>query len=182
MGEIRVQKEKEIFNENVMTFKEREAELEALKKKEQEEERRKKNSPFKHFLQVNKDTYKLEDKLMKENPLAYRIWRFLANNMDSYNAVMVSYVVLGELFEVSRTTLYRAIKVLEEGNYVSIHKSGTSNIYSLNDNMVWNSWGKNKQYSSFTANVIISESEQTDKIKKDIKLKKQKHTELKIKE
>ena len=78
MSEIKVQNEKDIFNPNVKSFNEREAELVQLQAKEEELKKRQRNSPFKNFLQVNKETYKLEDKLMKKNPLAYRIWRFLA--------------------------------------------------------------------------------------------------------
>lgn len=180
MSEIKVQNEKDIFNPNVKSFNEREAELVQLQAKEEELKKRQRNSPFKNFLQVNKETYKLEDKLMKKNPLAYRIWRFLANNMDHYNAVMVSYNVLMEIFDVSRTTIYRAIKVLEDGEYIKIYKSGTSNIYAINDNMVWNSWGTNKKYSKFSANIIIGESEQSQKTKKEIKIKTEKHKQIKL--
>ena len=47
--------------------------------------------------------------------------------------------------------------------------------------MVWNSWGTNKKYSKFNANVIISEGEQTEKMKKELKdLKVEKHKEVKF--
>lgn len=167
---------------NKVSFEQREKDLKEMDKREEETRKREKNSPFRSFVQVNKDTYKLEDQLMKENPLAYRIWRFLANNMDRYNAVIISQETLTELFEVSRTTIWRAIKVLDEGEYIKIYKSGTSNVYALNDNMVWNSWGSNKKYSKFSANVIISEEEQDDKIKKEIEdLKIENHKEVKFK-
>lgn len=181
MSDVKVTESKNIFDEGSRTFEERKVELEAISKQEEAELKRKKNSSFKNFLQVNRDTYKLEDKLMKQNPLAYRIWRFLANHMDNYNAVMVSYVALTEVFEVSRTTVYRAIKVLEDNDYIRIYKSGTSNVYTLNDEMVWSSWGSNRPYSKFQANIIIAESEQSDKVKSEIKLKVERHKELKIK-
>ena len=178
--EIIVQNENDILNPNIKNFQERKLELDEISKAEKDALKRERNSPFRNFLQVNKETYKLEDKLMKENPLAYRIWRFLANHMDQYNAVMVSYNVLMEIFDVSRTTIYRAIKVLEDGEYIKIYKSGTSNIYAINDNMVWNSWGTNKKYSKFNANIIIGESEQSQKIKKEIKIKTEKHKQIKL--
>ncbi len=100
---------------------------------------------------------------------------------ELFNAVIVSQEVLTEMFEVSRSTIYRAIKILDEGNYIKIYKSGTSNVYALNDDMVWNSWGTNKKYSKFNANVIISEDEQTEEIKKELKdLKIEKHKEVKF--
>ena len=181
MGEIRVSEERDIFNPNSVNFEERAIQIEKDKKREQEELRRKRSSPFKSFVQMNKKTYEMEDKLMQENSLAYRIWRFLANNMDDYNAVIVSQETLTELFEVSKTTIWRAIKVLKDGNYIKTYRTGGSNIYALNDNMVWNSWGDNKRYSKFNANVIISESEQTEEIKKELKdLKTEKHKEVKF--
>lgn len=181
MAEIMVSEERDIFNPRSVSFEERAAQLEKEEKREQEELKRKRNSPFKSFVQMNKKTYKLEDKLMQENPLAYRIWRFLANNMDDYNAVIVSQSTMQELFEVSRMTLYRAIKTLTDGDYIKIYKSGTSNVYALNDDMVWNSWGDNKKYSKFSANIIMSETEQTEAVKKELKdLKTEKHKEVKF--
>ena len=42
-------------------------------------------------------------------------------------------------------------------------------------------WGTNKKYSKFNANVIISEGEQTEKMKKELKdLKVEKHKEVKF--
>lgn len=181
MAEILVGEDRDIFNPNNVNFDERKKQLEEDKKREEEQLKRNKKSPFKSFVQMNKKTYALEDRLMQKNPLAYRIWRFLANNMDGYNAVIVSQETLTELFEVSRTTIWRAIKILEDDNYIRTYKSGTSNVYALNDDMVWNSWGTNKKYSKFSANVIISESEQTEEIKKELKdLKTEKHKEVKF--
>jgi len=181
MAEILVQKERNLLKNNQVSFEERQEQLEADKKREEEQLKRDKNSPFKSFIQMNKKTYELEDKLMQKNPLAYRIWRFLANNMDGFNAVIVSYNTMQEIFEVSRMTLYRAIKLLDEDDYIRIYKSGTSNVYALNHDMVWNSWGTNKKYSKFNANVIISEDEQTEEMKKELKdLKVEKHKEVKF--
>ena len=181
VAEILVGEDRDIFNPNNVNFDERTKQLEEDKKREEEQLKRDKKSPFKSFVQMNKKTYALEDRLMQKNPLAYRIWRFLANNMDGYNAVIVSQETLTELFEVSRTTIWRAIKILEDDNYIRTYKSGTSNVYALNDDMVWNSWGTNKKYSKFSANVIISESEQTEEIKKELKdLKTEKHKEVKF--
>ena len=181
MAELFVSNDKDILNPNTVTFEEREKQIQEEKKLEQEQLKREKNSPFNSFIQVNKKTYQVEDKLMKESLVAYRRWRFLANNMDSYNAVIVSQEVLTEIFEVSRSTIYRAVKILDEGNYIKIYKSGTSNVYALNDDMVWNSWGTNKKYSKFNANVIISENEQTEEMQKELKdLKVEKHKEVKF--
>lgn len=179
---LNVNDSKNIFKENQVSFDEREKQLKKEEHLEQEQLKRKRNSPYKSFVQLNKDTYNLEDKLMQENPLAYRIWRFLANNMDNYNAVIVSQETLTEIFDVSKTTIWRAIKVLRDGNYIKTYRTGGSNIYALNDKMVWNSWGNNLKYSKFGANVILSESEQPKDIKRSINdLKAENHKEIKFK-
>lgn len=182
MSGLKVSKERELLNPKSVSFEERKAQIEKDEKREEEMRKRAKNSPFDRFLQVNKKTYELEDELMKKNPLAYRIWRFLAQHMDKYNAVIVSQEVLTEIFDVSRTTIWRAIKVLDEREFIKIYKSGTTNVYALNDDMVWNSWGSNRVYSKFSANVIVSESEQTEDMKrelKDIKTENQKNVKFK---
>lgn len=180
MGVIAVGSERNILNPNSMTFDERQKRLEDEKKREEEEFKRAKKSPFRNFVQVNKDYYKVEDWLMAKSPIAYRIFKFLINNMDEYNAVICSQAVLQENFGVSRVTVSRAIKLLKEKGYIAVFKSGTSNVYALNDKIVWNSWGTNYPYSKFPANVILSATEQEESIQ--AKLKNVKHKEVIVKE
>lgn len=158
-----VSNERDITNPNHMTFKERQA---FLKKEEEEKKRKDRRSPYDNFVQFNQDMYKAEDWLMKESPIAYRIFKFLVKNMDNYNAVICSQTVLQEQFEVSRATVSRALKLLKDKGYVAVFKSGTSNVYALNDKIVWRSWGTNYQRSKFPANVLLSLSEQEEKTKK----------------
>jgi len=179
MIEISVGQQRNVLVPNSMTFEERQKQLEEQEQKDKEERERVKKSPYKEFVQVNKEAYKLEDKLMSESPIAYRIFRFLVNNMDGYNAVICSQTVLQEKFNVGRTTVFRAIKLLKEKNFLTIYKSGTTNVYAINKNIVWNSWGTNYKYAKFGANIILSESEQQEN---NIKLKTVKHKEIKIAE
>lgn len=78
-----------------------------------EHERRKK-SPYTKWIQVNNsiEAYKVEDWLMKNSPTAYRIFRFLASNMDKYNAVICSYKVMQEKFGYGQATVARAVELL----------------------------------------------------------------------
>ena len=147
------------------TFEERQAQLKEEKKREEEKRKKDKKSPYKNFTQVNKDFWKAEDWLMAKSPIAYRIFKFLVTNMDEYNAVICSYKVLQETFSISRATVTRAVKLLKEKGYIAVFKTGTSNVYALNHQIVWNSWGTNYQYSKFPANVILSVSEQENQTK-----------------
>lgn len=162
--EQKVSQEKDLLT-NCYSYEERANQLEKEMKEEKKEEKLRKQSPFKNFIQYNKDYYQAEDWLLKTSPIAYRIFKFLVQNMDKYNAVICSYTVLEETFEVSKPTITRAIKLLKETKYIEIYKSGTSNVYCINKNIVWSSWGKNYQYAKFGANIILSKTE-NEKLKK----------------
>lgn len=180
MAELAVGASHNVINPNSLTFEERQRQLESQDKKEKDASERAKKSPFKNFVQVNKDYYKAEDWLMSKSPIAYRIFKFLINGMDDYNAVICSYKVLQENFGVSQDTVRRAIKILKEKKYIDVYKSGTSNVYAINKNIVWNSWGTNYNYAKFGANIIISESEQEKSVQ--AKIKAVKHKEITLKE
>jgi len=164
------------------TVKEKEARLKKEAQKEKEETEKRKKSPYRHFLQVNKDEYKIEDWLIKTSPAAYRILRFLSQHMDGYNAVVCSYSTLCEFLGYSRQTVSNAIKILKDHNYVKVARTGSSNIYFINKNLYWQSYGNNFQYAEFGANVIISMSEQEEEDKEDlIRLDTKKYNTINIK-
>jgi DNA-binding transcriptional ArsR family regulator len=174
MAEISVGSSYNVLNSNSITYEERQKQIKEEENREKESREKAKKSPFKNFVQVNKDYYKAEDWLMAKSPIAYRIFKFLINEMDDYNAVVCSYKVLQENFGVSQDTIRRAIKILKEKNYVYVYKSGTSNVYAVNKNIVWNSWGTNYKYAKFGANIILSESEQEKSVQAEIKMIKEK--------
>lgn len=178
MGKLAVGLNPNVLDPHSMTFEDRQRQLEEQIKKEEDEQAKAKKSPYKEFIQVNKEAYKLEDKLMSESPIAYRIFRFLVNNMDGYNAVVCSQTVLQEKFDIGRTTVFRAIKLLKEKKILDVYKSGTTNVYSINKNIVWNSWGSNFKYAKFGANIIISETEQEESVRS--KIKAVKHKEITV--
>ena len=147
------------------------------------EHERKKKSPFVKWTQQNNDEEAQEARfwLMKESSDAYCIMDFLASNMDRYNAVICSYKVIQEKLGYSQSTVARAIKLLKEHNYIDVKKTGTSNIYMINKQLYWNSWGTNYAYAEFGANIIISASEQDKDTQERIKLEIQKRQEVVIK-
>lgn len=184
MPEIHVGETRNILDPSSLTFKERQKQIEEEKQLEEEYRQNQKKSPYTRWVQMNKDAYKAEDWLMSKSPIAYRILKFLINNMDSYNAVMCSYHVIEENFGVSKPTVTRAIKLLKEKKYIDVYKSGTSNVYAVNKEIAWNSWGNNYKHAKFGANIIISESEQENfKITKhkEISLKEEKNSKTKTK-
>lgn len=139
-----------------------------------------KKSPFRKWVQMNydDDAYKADDFLVANSPTAYRIFKFLIANMDKYNAVICSYKVIQQVFGYSQATVKRAIKVLKEHNYVGVVKSGTSNVYTINKHLYWNSWGTNYEYAEFDARVIITSSEQDKQTQAKIKTQVKKRQEV----
>lgn len=154
--------------------KEKAARLAKQAEEEKKKEEQRKKSPYRNFLQVNKDAYKQEDWLMKESPAAYRLLRFIAQNMDNYNALICSYTVFSESLGYGRTTLSNAVKLLKDNNYLKIVKSGSANIYIINNELYWQSYGSNFSRCEFNAKIVISSEEQDEQDKAEIKAKRYK--------
>lgn len=150
---------------NEVSFEQRARDLAEQEREEQKAIANSRKSPFSRFYQVNKDHSDDLMWLLNKSPMAYKVLLFLFDHMDKYNAVMCSYQVLQEYFGSSRQTLSSAVKLLKEHGFVAVLKSGTSNVYVVNNDLVWNSWGNNVEYCEFPANVIISASEQEERTK-----------------
>ncbi|MCH5204512.1 MAG: replication/maintenance protein RepL [Oscillospiraceae bacterium] len=149
------------------TFEQRQHDIALEEKREEERRKRERHSPYESFAQFNLDPVngKARRKLMLECPSAFAIFDFLVEKADKYNAVICSPKVFEEALGLSQATVYRAVKVLQEKKFIDIKKSGTSNVYMLNKELVWKSWGTNYRYAEFGAKIILSESEQEKIIK-----------------
>lgn len=162
MPEIVVSHQRNPLNPNVMTFEERERDLKAQEEARKRAEKREKNSPFSRWSQFNLEHTRELMWLAVKHPKAHAILYFLVDQMDEHNAVMCSYQVLQEVLEISKPTITRSIKVLRDNGFLAILKSGTSNVYAINDAVYWKSWGNKKKYSKFPANVVLAMSEQEE--------------------
>lgn len=160
MATLTVSNKHNLLNPNSMTFDEREHQLKEQEKHEEEAHKRDKNSPFGRWTQYNNEHTKEMMWLALKHPKAHAILLFLVDQMDTYNAVICSMQVLQEVLEIGRTTASNAIKVLKDNGFIAVLKSGTSNVYAINDSVYWKSWGNKKQYSKFPANVVLALSEQ----------------------
>jgi len=163
MSTITVTENRDILNQDARTFYERAKELDAIKDAEAEAVKRERNSPFSRWTQYNLEHTKEIMWLQLKHPKAAAILSFLTDQMDDHNAVMCSYKVLEEVLSVSGETIRRNIKILKDNGFIAILKSGTSNVYAINDSIFWKSWGNKKQYSRFPANIILSLSEQEER-------------------
>lgn len=176
MAVLNVGETRNLFNPNSVTFDERQKQLEQEEREQQESEKRDKNSPFSRWTQYNNEHTKELMWLTLNHPKAQALLLFLVDQMDNYNAVMCSYQVLQEVLSISKDTVRRNIKILKDNGFIAILKSGTSNVYAVNDSVYWKSWGNKKQYSKFPANVVLALSEQ----EKNYQLEVKKHKEISV--
>lgn len=120
-------------------------------------------SPFskgKGFTQLNLEHCEDLSALTSINATATRILLFLFEKADKYNKIICSYDVFCIALGVSKATVQRAIKVLKDSQYLKIYKTGSSNVYCLNSDVVWKNWGDKYSHAEFVAKVIIDASEQ----------------------
>ena len=153
-------------NLNEVSFEQRTRDLKVQEQKEQEQLARTRKSPFTNFYQVNKDKSEYLRSCLEENPKALKLLFFLFDHMDKYNAVICSYKVFQEALGMGQATVARSIKYLKEHGFIYVYKTGTSNVYVANKDLVWNSWGSNVEYCEFPANIVLSKSEQEERTNK----------------
>lgn len=120
-----------------------------------------------HFVQTDRKTHEAWAKLTLSKPSAAALMHVLASQVGTHNAVVASYGTLAELLGVSVMTIRRAVATLVKGNWLEVNRvggAGSTNAYTLNDRVVWTASRSGLRYSLFSANVIISSSEQPDDI------------------
>ena len=152
-------------NLNDVSFKQRAMDLIAKEQEELEELKRQKKGPFARFYQVNKDNSEYLRSCLKENPKALQVLFFIFDHMDKYNAVVCSYKVFQDALDMGQATVARSIKYLKEHGFLYVYKTGSSNVYIANKDLVWNSWGNNREYCEFPANIVLTASEQEERSK-----------------
>jgi Fe2+ or Zn2+ uptake regulation protein len=114
-----------------------------------------------NFSLVFNNWWKIQDSLLDEYPTALKIFTWLIHSADKRNAVIVSYEMMASSLNLSVKTVYRAILHLKEKQYLTVLKSGSMNIYVLNDQLIWKDTANTKdKYSSFSAKVHVMASEQ----------------------
>ena len=90
-------------------------------------------SPYRRWTQLNNEHTKELVQLALKAPKAHALLYFLVDQMDNYNAVVCSTRVLEDFLNVSRQTVSKSIKYLKDYGFIAVLKSGTTNVYVVND-------------------------------------------------
>jgi biotin operon repressor len=115
-----------------------------------------------NFVQFYKDSLDFVIEATRENPTALRLFFWLVQNMDTRNALVISQQALAERLDLGRTTIHLCTAYLKEKKALTVFKSGNTNIYALNSQIVWQDSAEAKRYAHFDAKVYISEKEQEE--------------------
>ena len=139
--------------------------LKGAEREEIEQQKKESNNP--PFVQVYKGMgLKALQWLIKDNSLASEIFVFFMDNMNNNNLVMASQQLLTEEFGKGRTTIYKAIKHLEEHNFINIAKVGTANAYIINPEVAFQDGQHKKKYVGFNGTILLSKKENQTLFKK----------------
>ena len=115
-----------------------------------------------NFVQFYKDSLDFVIEATKENPTALRVFFWLVQHMDTRNALVISQQALADTLNLGRTTIHMCTVYLKEKNALTVFKSGNTNVYALNSQIVWQDSAEAKRYAHFDAKVYISEKEQEE--------------------
>ena len=116
-----------------------------------------------HFVQTDRAAHEAWAKLGTKHPAASALLHVLAANVGEQNAVVASHKVLAKIMGSSASTVKRALKTLEAGNWIEVAQigaNGTVNAYVLNSRVAWAEGRDKLRYSRLQAEVLLSEEEQ----------------------
>jgi len=101
--------------------------------------------------------------LIDDYPTALKVFTWLIEKADRRNALVASYATMSKGLNLAERTIRNSINYLKEKNLITVLKSGTTNIYVLNDRVIWKDTADRKdKFSQFSAEVIITASEQEE--------------------
>lgn len=164
LREVKKAEQAKITHENLsvaeLRAKEREAEI---RRAEQEEADRRGNIGFS---QVYGAGWERIRELVVKNKSAALMYSFFAQHCDrSQGAVVCSQDFLEEALGISRTTIWRATKYLEEANALRRFKvGGNVYAYALNPDEIWKGWDRHKDMAAFRTMTLVRKRDQDTKM------------------
>lgn len=96
---------------------------------------------------------------LSENPMALKLFSFIAKHCDHLNALVCPIELLAEEFDVNERTIRRAAKWLHDRKHLTIIKVGTANAYILDHTDIWKNYDDYKRYCVFNSRTLASKSQ-----------------------
>jgi len=115
------------------------------------------------FVQITRGYLSDMRALADKSPVAVKVLLFLTERMTRQNAIVVSQNTLAEILKCSRVSVSRAVNLLRDQNWIQLVKIGSTNGYLVNSRVAWRTH-QNKRYGHFSADVVVSETEQTQSV------------------
>jgi len=136
--------------------------MEIQKQEEKEQELREEQDKNANFVQLYREHMTEVRWLMSNHNFASSLLFFILEHMDNRNALACSYSVFEDYFGKSRTTVYRAVKLLQENGFIDVLKMGSSNVYIVNDELAWTDKKSKKRFAKYDGKILVSKKENKD--------------------
>jgi DNA-binding transcriptional MocR family regulator len=120
-----------------------------------------------HWVQTDRKGHEAFAQLVMRKPRAAALLHTLIAQMGKHNAVVTSQKILASMLKCHRNTVITALRDLQAGNWIEIRQigdAGSVNAYIINDRIAWYGKRDGIRYSLFSANILISEQEQPDRV------------------
>ena len=79
--------------------------------------------------------------LGRQSPGALCVFLFLIRNMDGNNAIGITMEAISEYVNLSRQTVSKHLRYLEENGWIQSFRICRNKIYVVNDSIAWTSYG-----------------------------------------
>jgi hypothetical protein len=136
--------------------------MEIQEREEENERLKKENDKNVNFVQLYREHMPEVRWLMSNHSFASSLLFFILEHMDTRNALACSYEVFIDYFGKSRTTVYRAVKLLQDNGFIDVLKMGTSNVYIVNADLAWTDNNSKKKFAKYDGNILVSKKENKD--------------------
>lgn len=126
-------------------------------KEQQLEQERKKKSPYKDWIQLDRNVgIDALYSLMCNHPTSAKIFLLFVKFIGNSNSVIISNTLLQELSGLKKSAVYGALQYLQEHNYLKTIPIGHGVVaYTVNPEICWHSYGNRVKTAEFNAKVVI---------------------------
>lgn len=112
------------------------------------------------WLQSDKQAHTSMWQMGLKHPSALAVLHFMISKLQrGANGIVISSEALARQMDISQRTAKSATKILKDGKFVQVLKSGNSNVYIVNSKVAWQGH-RGMRYASFNAQLLVDETEQ----------------------